>query len=193
MVLSTIPEKYRESERLRREEEIIYQQNPDIQYASRVSGNGCYDCSGNGYDYGIRQRFPDTQNVNYLSKQPHINYYKPLKLSNPYKGNGIGTSALLFEGLDKSGAFTASKNVLNSLTKKFDNYLDNPSATREKRIITRIIPDLSYRYDVLKNDLEIYGKSWKQFRINNHKKEMLNIQSKIKALIQELTGIQSFK
>ena len=181
--LEAVPVKYRESERLRRmEEQILYKSNPDIQFSSRV--------------YGGYLGYPDIQNVDLLGKQPHINYYglknQPLKLQNPYKGQGLASSAVIIEGLDKSGIFQASKNVLDTLTKKFDEYLDNPSAIREKQIITRIIPDLSYRYDLLKNDLEIFGKSWLPFRIRNHKREMLNIQSKIKSLIMEITGIHNF-
>ena len=185
--LQAIPDKYRETERLRRMEyeEEIYRQNPDLQFAQRITG-GIISSD-------IRKLYPDVQNVNYLSKQPHVNYYKPLKLENPYKGNGIASSAIIFEGLEKSGIFEGSKSVINTLTKKFDQFLDNPSAVRERQIITRIIPDLTYRYDVLQNNLDVYGKVWLPFRVRNHKLEQANIKSKIKSLITEITGIRSFK
>ena len=165
------------------DEEEIYHDYPEIQFSDRLRGNS----------------YPEIQDVDILSKSMKRNYYgfrnQPLKLKNPYSGgcsssgcsgNGALNTAVVIEGLEKTGLFQASKDVLKSLTRKFDEWLSNPSATRQHRIISRLIPDMTYKYNKLKNELEVFGEKWKPFRIDKHKIKMLNIEDKISSLLMEL-------
>lgn len=195
--LEAVPEKYRESERIRREREItrmgyndlsemeVYKNYPETQFSEKLFGNS----------FSIRSMYPDSQDVNIYGNPAKRNFYgmryQPLKFQNPYKnknlvGSGALNTAVIIEGLEKTGLFKASKDVLGSLTRKFDDWLSNPSATRQHRIISRLIPDMTYKYNKLKNELEVYGKSWKPLRVNNHKIAMLNIEDKINSLLMEL-------
>jgi hypothetical protein len=168
-------------------EQEVYKDNPDVQYSPRAFGNGY----GYGYGYNmVSKLYPDIQDVDLLTKPKHNKFYgmryKPLKFENPYKGSGVVGTAVIIEGLEKTGLFQASKDVLQSLTRKFDEWLSNPSATRQHRIISRLIPDMTYKYNKLKNELEVFGEKWKPFRIDNHKIKMLNIEDKISSLLMEL-------
>ena len=158
-----------------------FRQNPNIQFAPRGVGFS---------DIEKFRKNPNIQNVDILSKM------KPLRVYGTggccgmsYHGMGALNTAVIVDGLEKSGIFQASKDVLKGLTKKFNEWLEDPSKTRQHRIITRIIPDLTYKYDRLKNELEVYGSQWKPLRINNHKLAMLNTEDKIKSLLMELKAL----
>jgi hypothetical protein len=101
-------------------------------------------------------------------------------------GNVTGNS--IMEGLEKAGIFQGTKDALGSVTRKLDWTLRNPAAAKKFRITSNLIPNLQFQYEKNANFLAVKGNRLKDFRKDNIKLRMMNIESKIK---RELAKVQA--
>lgn len=101
---------------------------------------------------------------------------------------GNVTGSTIVDALEKAGIFQGSKDTIGSLTRKLDWTLRNPAAAKKFRITSSTLPNLQFQYDKNANLLAVKGDRLKDFRKDNIKLRMANLEAKIK---RELAKIQA--
>jgi hypothetical protein len=103
------------------------------------------------------------------------------------------TGNAIMEGLEKAGIFQGTKDAIGSVTRKLDWTLRNPAAAKKFRITSNLIPNLQFQYEKNANLLAVKGDRLKDFRKDNIRLRMMNIEAKIKRELAKVMALDESK